>query len=50
MPAHQVKVNLVLLPLAQHELSEDLDLRQVLDPLVEQAFEEVYVHFFDLVL
>lgn len=50
MPTHEIEVYLILLPLAQHKLSEDLDLRQVLDALVQQTLEEVYVHLLYLVL
>ena len=50
VPAHQVEVDLVLLPLTQHALPQQLDLRQVLDALVQQALEEVHVHLLYLVL
>ena len=50
MPAHEVKINLILFVLTHHALSEYFDLRNILNSFIHQIFDDVHIDLFDLIL
>ena len=48
MPAHEIEVNLILLVFSKQKLSKNLNLRQILNPVVHQLAYKIQIQIFEL--